>query len=168
LYVHIHAAEAYLEFISKIGCPDAILTASSVNTYFTSRGATMSLCSLDLSKAFDRVNHYKLSSTLMDRNIPKSFIEVMCDWTTRRSAVVRWEYARSSAFIVSNGVRRHGGTISPTSFALYVDVLIHPMMKKKLDCSITHKYGGCIVYADHILLSSTSVTELQIIPNVWA
>ena len=38
--------------------------------HFISGGSTVNICSLDLSKAFDKMSHYALYIKLINRNIP--------------------------------------------------------------------------------------------------
>ena len=52
------------------GCSHAIYTVRQTVEYFTKSGTTINLCSLDLSKAFDKVNHFGLYNKLMIRAIP--------------------------------------------------------------------------------------------------
>ena len=74
---YLTSAELQFGFKSKIGCMDAILTARTVVNYFTDRCSTITMCTLDLSKAFDKVNHCVLFMKLMERNIPKAFIDII-------------------------------------------------------------------------------------------
>ena len=37
----------------------------------TRYGSSINLCALDMSKAFDKVNHYALFNKLMDRQVPR-------------------------------------------------------------------------------------------------
>jgi len=43
-----------------LGCNHAIYTVRKIVERLTSGGNTVNLCSIDLSKAFDKVNHYGL------------------------------------------------------------------------------------------------------------
>ena len=79
-------------------------------------GCAVCICAVDISKAFDRVNHYKLLDVLMDKSLPRCFIGILLD-------CVRWGSAYSSWFLISAGVRQ-GGILSPVLFALYMDPLI--------------------------------------------
>ena len=47
-------------FKSGLGCNHAIYTMRSIVDYYTSNNSTVNLCSLDLTKAFDRVNQCSL------------------------------------------------------------------------------------------------------------
>ena len=56
---------------------------------------------------------------------------------------------------------RQGGVLSPSLFNLYVDDLIYRLELSNLGCCTNGIYLGCIMYADDILLISTSVVTLQ-------
>ena len=48
-----------------VGCNDALSLLCNTVEYFTSNGSTVSIASLDMAKAFDKVNHYALFLKLM-------------------------------------------------------------------------------------------------------
>ena len=56
----IRASDSQFGFKKHVGCSHAIYTLISVVDHFVSHGSTVNLCSLDISKAFDRCNHYAL------------------------------------------------------------------------------------------------------------
>jgi len=147
-------------FKKNSGCRNAILTLHSVVKYYTKHNSTVSLCALDISKAFDRINYYALLKLLMKRMLPSNFIKVLLHWFTISQSCVRWLNAYSDCFDILAGVRQ-GGVLSPTLFAIYIDVLIENLTNSKLGCSIYKMYVGCLVYADDIVLLSTSVCDLQ-------
>ena len=49
----------------------------SVVEYYTNRGSTMNACVLDITKAFDKVNHYCMYIKLMHRKVPLQFLNVI-------------------------------------------------------------------------------------------
>ena len=73
-------------------------------------------CFLDVSKAFDLVNHDILFHNLSVRGIP---LPVMSSWYCYQQMKVRWDHSLSESFHVSNGVRQ-GGVLSPVLFAVYL------------------------------------------------
>jgi len=46
----------------------------------TKGGNTVNLCAIDLSKAFDKVNHHALLLKLMKRNIPITLLDLLEYW----------------------------------------------------------------------------------------
>jgi len=60
-----------------------------VVNHYAKDGCTVNICTLDLSKAFDRVNYFALRQLLTDRHISKDIIGVMLDWFTRCFVCIR-------------------------------------------------------------------------------
>jgi len=42
--------------------------------------STAVICALDITKAFDKLNHFGLYIKLMNRNVPSSFLDVLICW----------------------------------------------------------------------------------------
>jgi len=61
-------------FKSKSSCSHGIFAFKTTVDHYIKNGSTVSVCALDISKAFDRVDHYKLFNVLMDRSLSKEFI----------------------------------------------------------------------------------------------
>ena len=78
-------------FKKGLGCSHALLAVRSVVDYFTNHCSNVNLCALDMSKAFDKVNHYALFNKLMDRSIPREFLCVLMSWYSISAAYVRSE-----------------------------------------------------------------------------
>ena len=58
------------------GCTKAIFTLKSVVDYYVSLNSTVNICSLDISKAYDKMNHNGLFIKLMKRCIPLKLLMV--------------------------------------------------------------------------------------------
>ena len=110
----------------------------------------MNLCAIDLSKAFDKVNHHALYIKLMKRHLPVKVLNLIENMCSSCYLCVKWDNVWSDIFRVDFGVRQ-GAVLSPHLFALYLD-----------DLSDLHLRGCAIIlYADDILLISTSVCEYR-------
>ena len=154
-------------FKKNSSCSSAIYTVRSVIEYFTKHGSTVNVCLLDMSKAFDKVNHHGLYIKLVKRNVPCQFINVIINWYSKCYATVRWNDCFSQIFDVCCGVRQ-GGVLSPVLFAIYVDDIIVELKSSQEGCSIGGLYLGCVMYADDLLLLSASLTTLQRMINICA
>jgi len=112
---YLQSDELQLGFKRKSSCAHAVFALRSVVDHYCKSGSTVTVCTLDISKAFDRVDHYQLLSLLMDRKVPRYFTTVILSWFQCCVAAVRWGSGLSSVFTVSAG----GGLLSPLLFAIY-------------------------------------------------
>lgn len=147
-------------FKDKIGCADAIFTLKSTLEYFVKRGSSVYIASLDISKAFDRVNHYKLYNSLLCAGVPVVIVDVLYNWYSKLVFAVRWNNSVSVQFSVGSGVRQ-GSCLSPAVFNVFMNCFIVQLKALRTGCHVTSLFIGCILYADDILLISPSVNGLQ-------
>ena len=63
-------------FKKHLSCKHAIYSVRSVVETFVGNRSTVNLCTLDLSKAFDPINHYALFIKLMDRQLPNKLLSI--------------------------------------------------------------------------------------------
>lgn len=147
-------------FKKQSSCSHALFTVRTTVEHYVKNGCTVSICALDLSKAFDKVDHFGLLQLLMKRHLPKNLIGTLLDWFSKCIVCVRWGGALSFWFAISAGVRQ-GGCLSPILFAVYMDVLINRLKASKFGCRLAGEFFGCIVYADDVLLLSHSVEAMR-------
>ena len=107
-------------FKKKSGCTHAIYSLKCVVDYYIRHGSTVNMCTLDLSKAFDKMNHYGLFVKLMRRHIPYNLLCLLEFWFSIGSTCVKWYSYFSCTFCLTCGVRQ-GGVLSPYLFAVYID-----------------------------------------------
>jgi len=70
----------YLLISNINGCTTAIYSVRKIIEHFVNGGSTVNLCSIDLSKAFDKVNHHALFVKLITRHIPNELLSVLENW----------------------------------------------------------------------------------------
>jgi retron-type reverse transcriptase len=85
---------------------------------------------LDLTKAFDRINHDALFIKLMDRNVPGCIVSLLVNWYFKLNCSV--SNAVSNIFKLSQGVRQ-GGILSAILFAAFVNSILVKLEKVNLD-----------------------------------
>ena len=74
----------------KHGTEFCIFVVKQVIDYYKSNGSPVYLCFLDLSKAFDRVDHSLLITKLMSRQVPSIIIQILQTWYATQSFIVQW------------------------------------------------------------------------------
>jgi len=168
----LHNLQSFLQsdtlqfgFKKNSSCAHAVFALRKVVDHYCNHGSTITICALDISKAFDRVDHCALLGLLMDRNVPKYFIDVMFRWFNCCTAAVRWGSALSVTFPIYAGVRQ-GGLLSPLLFSVYMDVLINRLRQSGFGCELMQQYFGCLLYADDIILMSHSINAMRMMLKI--
>ena len=65
-------------FKKRVGCSFSIKTVRSVVDCYVTKGSTVNLCAIDVSKAFDRVNNFVLLNKL--RLLPVKLLSLLENW----------------------------------------------------------------------------------------
>jgi len=71
-------------------CSHAIYSVRCVVDYYVKTGSTVNLCFIDISMAFDKMNHYGLFIKLMQKLVPVNLLRVLEVWFTIGSTCVNW------------------------------------------------------------------------------
>ena len=144
-------------FKKGFGCSHAVYAVRKTVDYFTSLESTVNLCSIDISKAFDKVNHFKLFHKLMERNVPLNCILLLSCWFDKSTICVRWGSSFSYFVTLETGVRQ-GSILSHKLFALFVDdELLVRLRRSGLGCHINGMCFNAVMYADDLMLLSISI-----------
>ena len=108
------------------------------------------ICFLDVSKAYDRVNHWTLFKKLLKRSfsVTTCIIRILLVWHSNQKLCVKWGTQTSSFFTISNGVRQ-GGMLSPVLFAIYMDDVSVLLYQSGIGC---HIEGLCINHASMLTI----------------
>ena len=84
--------------------------------FFTRNGSDVYVCTMDMSKAFDKVRHSLLG-------LPEIYLRLLIVVYRRQSANVRWNNTFSKQFPQSNGVKQ-GAVLSVILFCVYLNDLL--------------------------------------------
>ena len=155
-----------LQFAYKKDHSTTMCTAvlKEVVSHYNSNGSNVFACSLDATKAFDRVNYVKLFNLLLERNLPGVIIRLLFDSYSRQFVHTRWNSALSDPIPMENGVKQ-GGVLSPILFCIYFDELLKRIERTGIGCHIGHHFYGGLGYADDVVLLSPTVRGLQLLIN---
>ena len=149
----------------KLGCTTALHTVRCVVEHYVNNGSTVNLCALDLTKAFDRINHYGLFIKLMNRHVPILILRIIESWLTRCCTCVKWNSRTSHFFKLETGTRQ-GGVLSPVLFNIYIDDIIDVIAKSEGGCHFRNISYAILIYADDILLLAPTVNSLQLLVDL--
>jgi hypothetical protein len=149
-------------FKKQLSCSHVVYSVRSVIESYVANGSTVNLCALDLSKAFDRMNHFALFIRLMERNFPVEILKIIENWFSISETCVRWEGNFSYFFKLAAGTRQ-GGILSPTLFAIFIDRIIDRVLLTNVGCYKSNICVSIFLYADDILLLAHTVTGLQML-----
>jgi hypothetical protein len=142
-----------------------ITTIINVVENYINNQSTVNVCTLDLSKAFDRVNHYALFIKLMDRRLPNEILCILETWFCISKTCIKWDGHVSKFFKLITGVRQ-GGVLSPILFAVFIDDIVYRTAESNIGCFLSSMFINVILYADDIVLIAPTVTGLQRLVNV--
>ena len=98
-----------------MSCSHAIYTLSTSVDYFANNLSTVNICTIDLSKAFDKLNIHCLLVKMVNRNVPLQFVKLLHCWYSKMFITVKWVCALSKSVKLLAGVRQ-GGILSPFLF----------------------------------------------------
>ena len=137
-----------------------ILLMKDVLNYYHTLNSPVFICFLDIKKAFDRVNHFKLFRKLLDRGMPSYLVKLLSFWYRNQLMHIQWGNFLSLPFKVTNGIRQ-GSLLSPLLFNVYVDGLSGYMNESLMGCHVANKCVNHLSYADDMVLMAPSVRALQ-------
>ena len=130
----------------NLACLLLNVVTETINYYLHNK-SYIYMCTIDASKAFDRVNLFVLFTLLRKRNFcPLYLIFLMYSYCNQRMRV-RWNSSNSREFILSNGVKQ-GGVLSQLLFSVY----LYDLLCELRQCHMNGYFVGAVIYADDIKL----------------
>ena len=120
----------------------------------------MFACFIDFSKAFDKVNYWKLFLKLLDDKCNVNVVKLLAYWYSHQEACVRWRNSVSQFFSIGNGTRQ-GGVLSPRLFARYIREVLYAVVNSGIGCNVGGLMLNTLAYADDIVLICPSWRGLQ-------
>ena len=154
------SSDLQFAFKPKMSTTLCTLVLKEVLRYYTCNSSPVYACSVDASKAFDRIRHDKLFQLLIDRNVPALDLRLLLNQYQSQTMRTSWKGENSDYFSVSNGIKQ-GGLASPTLFCVYMDELLKRIEQNGSGCWMGHTYLGAICYADDLIMICPSHSGLQ-------
>jgi hypothetical protein len=146
---------------TSLGC--AVL--KRVVDYYRANGSYVFACFLDLSKAFDSVNHVSLFKRLVDLKSPANIFKLLIYWYSNQQINVRWKHVVTSSFCMKNGTRQ-GSVLSPYLFSIYMRGITDILVNSGLGCYIGRVPVCILLYADDLVILAPSWLAQQTLLNL--
>ena len=121
--------------------------------HFTHRGSTVYVATLDIKKAFDTVNHYKLFVSLLRAGVPLCVVAILADWYSKLFVTLKWNGCLSNWFPVHSGV--------DLCMIIFILNIRNHDLRYYVNCSLV----SCILYADDVILLSASLAVFNPLPS---
>lgn len=152
-------------FRKKYSTSTACYCLKETIMFYTNANSDVHTCFIDISKAFDSVNHCILIDKLSELGIPNCLINLIRYWYDNQYVKVKYGSTLSEEWRISNGVRQ-GGVLSGLFFAIYINSLIEKVSKVNSSCMLGIARSNIIAYADDVVLMAPSAKSLQILIDV--
>ena len=147
-------------FRKNTGCVSAITVLKESVLRYNSEGSNVHCAMVDLSKAFDKINHKILITKLIDANVPTKLVLILKYMMENVFVNVLCGSIQGKKWQVNNGTRQ-GGILSPLLFNFYINEMVKTLSRSDIGCKIGCYATNIICYADDIILCAPSVSGLQ-------
>ena len=151
-------------FKAKYSTATASFILKETIGHYLNDGSDVYAAFIDLTKAFDRVDHFILCKKLMNYGFPCIFVKLIASWYSNQNVQVCYDNKLSSEWLLKSGVRQ-GGILSPLLFSIYIDDIIKNLSSSRIGCMLGIHWSNVIAYADDLVLLSPSLLGLKELLN---
>ena len=100
-----------LAYKSKTSTVQCISTITEIINYYIKNSSNLYMCTLDCTKAFDRVSLVLLFTKLRERKMNPLVLRCLIYTYCNQKVCINWNGAKSTLFSATNGVKQ-GGVLS--------------------------------------------------------
>ena len=151
-----------LQFAYQTEISTTMCTWLAVETisHYQRNGSEVFSCLMDMSKAFDMVQHSTLFKKLLSQGMPPIIVRFILASYRKQQANVYWNGVKSKYFDIGNGVKQ-GAILSAVLYCVYTNGLFRELRRMNVGCRIGGDYVGVLGYADDLFLISPTMDGLQ-------
>ena len=161
-YINIDPSQ--FGFQEGSSCDFAITILKETVLAYKKQNTNVYGAAFDLSKAYDKINHYKLIEMMIRDKFSPKLIKIL-EYMVRNTFVSTcYGGIQSHKWKALNGVRQ-GGILSSMIFTYYINGVIKEIKKMNSGCYLKSEKTSIIAFADDIFLLSPSVKGLQMLVN---
>ena len=142
-----------------------LILKETINKYITYPNEKVFCLYVDLSKAFDKLDHILLGHILIKRKLPPDLVLFLMHYLMNQRARILWNGSKGDYYNVRRGVRQ-GGILSPFLFKLYIDDILDDLCNSNVGCKIGITRVNVLAYADDIVLIVNTQEHLEILYRI--
>lgn len=142
-----YMGEEQFGFRKGKGTRDAIGTLRVICERFLEKGRSVTVCFVDLEKAFDKVNWDKLVYILKRKGVDWRDRRLIANLYKQQKAIVRIKGNNSEEIEIHKGVRQ-GCNLSPLLFNIYLEEMINEHLNDTEGLRIGGRVINCLRFAD--------------------
>ena len=152
--------QSQIGFQPKARTSDHMFILRTLIEKYLSNGSKLYACFVDYSKAFDSVMHSALFCKLTECGISGPFYKIIKSMYANNKIHVRVGNTLSHDFTPNIGLRQ-GDNLSPNLFKLYINDLASSFQDEDDPVMLGNIPINCLLYADDVVLLSSSEVGLQ-------
>ena len=161
----LHFSSRQFGYVAQTSTTDAcLILKETVNKYISKGGKAFALF-VDLSKAFDNVNHFMLGQLLIDRDVPPDLVMFLMHYLRNQEARIVWNGVKGKYHCIDKGVRQ-GGILSPLLFKLYVDNVLREITAMEVGCKLGILRVNILAYADDFVILADTKEHLDVLYEI--
>lgn len=138
-----------------------------IDKYTQTANKKLYACFIDFRKAFDSVLHAGILMRLLQNNVGGNFYKIIKNLYNHNNICVKSENFVTPTFKSHIGVRQ-GDVLSPTLFNVFINELPNLMDSCPDSVSLYNDDLSCLLYADDVVIFSSSAYGLQCRLNILA
>ena len=147
-------------FKKETSTTDACFILKETVNKYTYKGGKVHGLFIDLSKAFDTVDHFQLGQMLLQRNVPPDIALFLIHYLRNQRARIVWNGLTGEYRNIEKGVRQ-GGILSPLLFKLYIDDVLQEIAQTNIGCRLGILRINILAYADDLVLLAATLCQLN-------
>ena len=159
---HLKINRLQFGFRENTGCLSAVALLKETIFKYHDENTNVHCATVDMSKAFDRLNHSLLFKKLSETSLNPMIIAALRSMYNNTNVNTSFNSCRSSAWKVGNGVRQ-GGILSPILFSFYINEVLEHVSNMNVGCSINGYKTNILGYADDIVVLAPSAIGIQML-----
>ena len=143
-------------------CDYAITLVKETILNYNKGNTNVHAAAIDLTKAYDRVNHDLLIEKLLAVDTPILIVKILQYMLENTYVNVSINGYSGEIFRVKNGVRQ-GGCISSLLYSFYLNQVLLDVKNTGIGCKLLNEKVNIIAFADDIILLSPTFIGLKIL-----